>query len=209
VARLGIVITVCLIDHEQRLLHPVPEAGKDVGSPLPVDATLAGRVFMSTAALTARAAGRGGSPLWMPLPDGVDRLGVLKIDTVGSAVVDSAEFQDQCDMLAALLGHLVSIKMEYGPHLARTRRTRRMSVASELLWRLLPPLTFADDRFAVSAILEPCYTAGGDGYDYAVDGAPPSWRSATPPATACAPVWAPRWRCRRCAPLAPTATAST
>jgi len=168
VARLGIDITVYLIDHEQRLLHPVPEAGKDVGGPLPVDTTLAGRAFMATAALTSPA-GRDGSPLWMPLVDGVERLGILKIDAAGSAVADSTDFQAQCDMLAALLGHLVSIKMEYGPHLARTRRTRRMSVAAELLWRLLPPLTFADGRFAVSAILEPCYSAGGDGYDYAVD----------------------------------------
>jgi sigma-B regulation protein RsbU (phosphoserine phosphatase) len=168
VARLGIDITVYLIDHEQQQLHPVPEAGKDVGATLPVDTTLAGRAFTSTAAFTSPAA-RDGSPLWMPLLDGVDRLGVVKIDTAGSAVADSAKFQEQCDMLVALLGHLVSIKMEYGPHLARTRRTRRVSVASELLWRLLPPLTFANDRFTVSAILEPCYTAGGDGYDYAVD----------------------------------------
>ncbi|MEU4216409.1 PP2C family protein-serine/threonine phosphatase [Actinoplanes sp. NPDC026623] len=168
VAPLGIDITVYLIDHEQRLLHPVPEPGKDVGGPLPVDATLAGRAFMATAALTAPA-GQEEAPLWMPLVDGVERLGILRIDSAGSAVSDSAEFESQCDMLAALLGHLVAIKMEYGPHLARTRRTRRMSVASELLWRLLPPLTFADHRFTVSAILEPCYTAGGDGYDYAVD----------------------------------------
>lgn len=170
VAPLGIDITVYLIDHEQRLLHPVPEPGKDVGGPLAVDTTLAGRAFMATAARTGPGE-RNGSPLWTPLVDGVDRLGIVKIETVDRALVDSADFQVQCDMLSALLGHLVSIKMRYGPHLARTRRTQRMSVASELLWRLLPPLTFADDRFAVSAILEPCYTVGGDGFDYAVDGA--------------------------------------
>src|SRR3954465_4329174 len=55
VARLGIDITVYLIDHQQRMLRPVPEAGKDVGAPLPVDTSLAGRAFMATAALTGPA----------------------------------------------------------------------------------------------------------------------------------------------------------
>ncbi|GAA2846019.1 hypothetical protein Acy02nite_47770 [Actinoplanes cyaneus] len=168
-ARLGIDITVYLIDYEQRLLHPVPEPGKDVGGPLPVDATLAGRAFMTTAARATGPSGAGGSPLWMPLLDGSERLGVLRIDAQDNAVVDTPEFQAQCDMLAVLLGHLVAIKLQYGPHLDRTRRTRRMSAASELLWRLLPPLTYACERFIVSAIFEPCYTAGGDGFDYAVD----------------------------------------
>ena len=45
-----------------------------------------------------------------------------------------------------------------------------MSEASELLWRLLPPLTFASHRVVIAAVLEPCYEVGGDGFDYAVDG---------------------------------------
>jgi sigma-B regulation protein RsbU (phosphoserine phosphatase) len=124
---------------------------------------------MATQPVTAGTADAGRSPLWMPLLDGTERLGVLKIDTADGAVVGSAEFQAQCELLAALIGHLVVIKMQYGLNLARTRRTRRMSTASELLWRLLPPLTFACERFVVSAILEPCYEVGGDGFDYAVD----------------------------------------
>ena len=43
-----------------------------------------------------------------------------------------------------------------------------MSVASELLWHVLPPLTYACERFVISAVLEPCYQVGGDGFDYAV-----------------------------------------
>jgi serine phosphatase RsbU (regulator of sigma subunit) len=44
-----------------------------------------------------------------------------------------------------------------------------MSEASELVWRLLPPLTFAAHRVVIAAVLEPCYEVGGDGFDYAVD----------------------------------------
>jgi serine phosphatase RsbU (regulator of sigma subunit) len=46
-----------------------------------------------------------------------------------------------------------------------------MSEASELVWRLLPPLTFVSERVVVSAVLEPCYEVGADGFDYAVDDA--------------------------------------
>jgi serine phosphatase RsbU (regulator of sigma subunit) len=48
-----------------------------------------------------------------------------------------------------------------------------MSVAAELLMPSLPPSTASTDQLAVSALLEPCYDVGGDGYDYALDGACP------------------------------------
>ncbi|MFV2109311.1 PP2C family protein-serine/threonine phosphatase [Micromonospora sp. LOL_015] len=35
---------------------------------------------------------------------------------------------------------------------------------------MLPPLTAATQRITVSAVLEPCYDVGGDGFDYAIDG---------------------------------------
>jgi serine phosphatase RsbU (regulator of sigma subunit) len=44
-----------------------------------------------------------------------------------------------------------------------------MSVAAELQWTLLPPLTFATRGLVVAGVLEPCYTAGGDTFDYAVN----------------------------------------
>jgi serine phosphatase RsbU (regulator of sigma subunit) len=46
-----------------------------------------------------------------------------------------------------------------------------MTPAAELLWQLLPPLTFATDQIVISAVLEPCYDVGGDAFDYSVDGA--------------------------------------
>jgi serine phosphatase RsbU (regulator of sigma subunit) len=44
-----------------------------------------------------------------------------------------------------------------------------MSVASELLLRLVPPTTFACDDLVLSAVLEPTYDVGGDAFDYSVD----------------------------------------
>ena len=44
-----------------------------------------------------------------------------------------------------------------------------MTIASELLWQLAPPLVFATDRLVVAGMLEPCYDNGGDALDYAVN----------------------------------------
>ena len=44
-----------------------------------------------------------------------------------------------------------------------------MTIASELVWGLAPPLVFATDGLALAAMLEPCYDNGGDALDYAVN----------------------------------------
>ncbi len=44
-----------------------------------------------------------------------------------------------------------------------------MSVAAELAWRLLPPLTFGTEGLVISGVLAPVYQLGGDSFDYAVD----------------------------------------
>jgi hypothetical protein len=170
-AGLGLVMTLYLVDKEQRFLRPLPEPGKPLPEPLPVDRTLAGRAFTGVRAVSAGDASAGIDRLWLPLVDGSERLGVVEVISARPAVLGSREFQDQCDMFAALVGHMVAVKMPYGDHLMRIRRSRRMSEASELLWTLLPPLTFACERMVISAVLEPCYDVGGDGFDYAVDDA--------------------------------------
>jgi sigma-B regulation protein RsbU (phosphoserine phosphatase) len=57
-----------------------------------------------------------------------------------------------------------------GDFLLQARRVRSMSSGAELLSRLLPPLTVSSERLVFSAILEPRYDVGGDGFDYAFDG---------------------------------------
>ena len=48
--------------------------------------------------------------------------------------------------------------------------TRPMTIASELVWELVPPLVLAADDFVLAALLEPCYDIGGDAFDYALNG---------------------------------------
>lgn len=106
---------------------------------------------------------------WVPMVDGTDRLGLLEIVGPAGAGPGGREFLRHCELLAGLIGHLIATVSQRGDLIERTRRTRPMSTASELLGRLLTPLTSSTGRVVTSAILQPCYEVGGDGFDYAID----------------------------------------
>jgi hypothetical protein len=45
--------------------------------------------------------------------------------------------RERCELLAGLVGHLISTCEPRGDHLHQLRRSQPMSIASELLWQLL------------------------------------------------------------------------
>lgn len=169
-APMGLQTWIYLVDQEQRILRPAPRPDAALPDELAVDSTVAGRVFMSVEQVPLPATGTDPARLWLPLLDGTERLGVLEVIVRGDTPLDDPDLVAGCDLFSQLVGHLIATKIPYGDALLKVRRVRRMSEASELLWRLLPPLTFACRRAVVAAILEPCYEVGGDGFDYAADG---------------------------------------
>ena len=155
-------VTLYLADHEQRLLVPLPgKAGPD-RPPLPIDSTLAGLCFRRLEVQRSE----GGRRTWVPVLDGVERLGVLEIafDAGGEPADD-----EQLLAFAALIAETVMVKGAYGDLFHKARRRRPMSIAAEIAWNLVPPLTFGTDRLVISAVLAPAYDLGGDCFDYAVD----------------------------------------
>ncbi|WP_203935598.1 PP2C family protein-serine/threonine phosphatase [Planosporangium mesophilum] len=163
---LGVEFTMYLVDLEQRSLRAVPGATEPVPRSLPIDDGPAGQAFMMISPVSVPDRPRR---LWMPLQDGTERLGVLEVALPDWLDPDDPELREGVTLVAMLLGHLVAAKTEYGDILLKSRRSRRLSTASELLWRTVPRLTFATERMVISAVLEPCYEAGGDAFDYAVD----------------------------------------
>jgi phosphoserine phosphatase RsbU/P len=159
-SRLGVRTRIWMIDYEQTTLRPLPQPGP-VPDPLPVAGTLPGRVF----ARVRSTAADDGRRWWAPMVDGTDRLGVMEFAAEAGQILS----QRRCDLVAGLIGHLMVTTSNRGDLLERARRSRPMSTAAELLWQLLPPLTASYDRAVVSAVLQPCYEVGGDGFDYAVD----------------------------------------
>jgi phosphoserine phosphatase RsbU/P len=169
VSRLGLEITVYLVDYEQHRLWPLTERGKPTADPLSVDGTLAGRAFASVRTMAAGEAARP-DRLWVPMIDGSERLGVAEV-VLHEVPPDLADLREFCEALVGLVGHLLTVKLPYGDTLEQVRRTQPMTAAAELLLASLPPLTFSCHRLVISAVLEPSYDVGGDAYDYAVDGA--------------------------------------
>jgi hypothetical protein len=160
-------VVLYLIDYEQRTLVPCPGSQRGDLVPLSVAGTIAGRAFSTTSILRSSSEDGRGQRLWLPLLDGTERLGVVSMSFEEAAVSERTVMA--CERYAHLIAMLMVTKSPYGDVFDVTRRRRPMTIASELLWQLAPPLVFATDRLVVAGMLEPCYDNGGDALDYAVN----------------------------------------
>ncbi|MEU9201495.1 PP2C family protein-serine/threonine phosphatase [Streptomyces sp. NPDC048332] len=138
--------------------------GVDVPCELAVEGTVAGRAFQLGRISPASASTTG--QWWVPLLDGTERLGVLRVGMPGAEV----EADDDLDRLAGLVALLLGSKRGTSDLYSRLVRRRKMKVAAEMEWRLMPPRTFATDRLLISAVMEPAYQVSGDAFDYALSG---------------------------------------
>jgi hypothetical protein len=155
-------VTVYLVDHEQYVLVPLPQHSGDDAEPLSIEGSLAGRCFRQVELQNAE----DGRRVWVPLLDGMERLGVVELEFTDP---EQRAPDEQLHAFAALISELVLVKDAYGDLFARVRRRQPMSLAAEIAWRLLPPLTFGTDRLVIASVLAPAYQVGGDSFDYAVD----------------------------------------
>jgi len=155
-------VVVYLADQEQYVLVPVPTTSDGDRQPLNIDATLAGRCFRHVELQEAQ----GGREVWVPLLDGLERLGVVQLKFSDLTVRVDDEL---LHAFAAMVAEMVLVKDAYGDLFTLVRRRETMSLAGEIAWNLMPPLTFGTERVVVSCVLAPAYDVGGDSFDYAVD----------------------------------------
>ncbi|WP_229070213.1 PP2C family protein-serine/threonine phosphatase [Actinoplanes sp. DH11] len=156
-------MVVYLVDYDQRQLLPLRGHGAPARDPIAIDGTLPGRAFALTHTYETSDAQRR---LWVPLLDGTERLGLLEVVTDAG----SEQYRQHLSTVASLLAELIMTRRAYGDAIELTRRRMPMQLAAEVLWNLLPPLTFIGRDVAIAAVLEPCYDVGGDAFDYAVNG---------------------------------------
>ncbi|WP_341483224.1 PP2C family protein-serine/threonine phosphatase [Streptomyces tubbatahanensis] len=170
-ARVGLTdVKIYLVDLQQDLLtplapHPPPAGGEGLRpEEISVEGTVAGRAFQHGEVLPASPGDR--DHWWVPLVNGTDRLGVLRI------AAPDADEAAQLDMrrLAGLVALMVVSKRGLSDSYSRLVRRRRMDVATEMEWRLMPSRSFATESLMISALMEPAYEVSGDVYDYAFDG---------------------------------------
>ncbi|MCW2607110.1 MAG: protein serine/threonine phosphatase [Frankiales bacterium] len=157
-----------LIDYDQVALIALLAPHTPPREPLSVDGSLAGRAFRGVEILDSEAED-GDRRLWVPLLDGVERLGVLELVVPADTPLDD-ERRHAFSQLAHLLAELLVSSSSYTDHYEWVRRRQPMSLPAEMQHGLLPPLTFGTRRVVVSGLLAPAYEVGGDAFDYALNG---------------------------------------
>jgi len=156
--------TIYLVDHEQEVLTPAVPASDQLPT-LDVDTTVGGRAFQLERPFSVVSNEDESVSLWLPLLDSAERLGVLHL----CLPFLSDELLARCEDVASLVAELIVSKSNYGDSLPLTRRRREMTLAAELRWSQLPPLTFTAERVGIACVLEPAYEVAGDAFDYAVN----------------------------------------
>ena len=159
---------VYLADVQQDVLveFSPPEQGAS-SSVLHVEDSTAGRAYWSSTIIGEQGASAESRDwLWVPIVDGVERLGVLRLacDQATDDVLQASRW------LGSLVALVLVSKRPFNDTAARAARTREMTLAAEVQWALLPPLTFATDSLVITGALEPAYEIGGDAFDYGTAG---------------------------------------
>ncbi|MFJ7777227.1 PP2C family protein-serine/threonine phosphatase [Streptomyces yangpuensis] len=165
VARMGGRETQILLqDYGQQQLVPLPSGGVAAGEPQPIDRSEAGRCFLESRPVEVLTP--DGIRVHLPLLDGGDQVGVLAVTLDG---IDD-DTRRLLRRIAGLVADLLQTKNGYTDLFFRTRRREPMTVAAEIQWSLLPPLSMVMPHVAVAGVLEPAYAVAGDSFDYALNG---------------------------------------
>ncbi|MEV6569468.1 PP2C family protein-serine/threonine phosphatase [Streptomyces kronopolitis] len=156
-------VSVLLQDYEQLMLMPLPGEQLTVGECAPIEGSPAGTAFRSRTSVEVPQA--DGVRIYLPLLDGSDQVGVLVL-TLDTVVDDDRRLLHR---LAGLAAQVLATRNSYTDQFVQTRRREPMSVAAEIQWSLLPPLSMSTPQVAVAGMLEPAYKVAGDSFDYALN----------------------------------------
>ncbi|MFF1510389.1 PP2C family protein-serine/threonine phosphatase [Streptomyces sp. NPDC058326] len=148
-------------DLQQIRLVALPQPRGEGHRTLDVDTSLAGLAYRTQRVQRSR----DGGTAWLPMIDGVERLGVLMVK---AADLDDA-LLGRSETLAEIAALLVVSKSSHSDLLVEAERSRAMTVQAELLWAFLPPRTIGTADVTSSALLEPAYDIGGDTFDHTLD----------------------------------------
>lgn len=124
-----------------------------------IEGTMAGRSFAAEEIVTLA----DPPTVWIPLAEGSERMGVLEL----SHLEWSEERAAEAEAIVSVLVLMLTSKRRYTDIVLRSRRAQPLSIAAEIQWSLLPPLTCTSPYVSASGILEPAYSIGGDTFDYA------------------------------------------
>lgn len=111
---------------------------------------------------------------YLPVTTRGERTGVLRL----SCPPGDAERGRELAEVAALLGHELAAVRAGTDRYTVASRTRRLTLAAETQWDLLPGRSRIRPSFSLAGQLEPAYAVRGDSFDWSDDGErlAPGWR---------------------------------
>jgi serine phosphatase RsbU (regulator of sigma subunit) len=156
-------LTLLLADYGLTVLQPVTHL-PNTGEPVSAHEGPAGSAFTTQRPVVEVTADRRTSAVHLPVTVRGDRMGVLSVRLPASAA-DPATVLRLAD-IATALGHEIATAGRDTDLYVQARRTRRLTLAAEMQWQLLPGHGCARQEYVIGAHLEPAYAIGGDNFDW-------------------------------------------
>ena|GEM_PF-1121309 len=152
-------------------LPPADPASTDPASeglcaPVAAHNSAAGRAFGAQEPVAEPLAG-GLVRLHLPVTVRGERLGVLAVDLPGAE--GTRELVDELCEVAQVLGHELVVAERDTDLYRRARRLRRLTLAAEMQWQLLPGRSCSRSEFRLGAHLAPAYAACDGAVDWSAD----------------------------------------
>lgn len=104
-----------------------------------------------------------GTAGYLPVTARGERIGVLRVSPTPADAEMTAELAE----IATLLAHELQAAGAGTDRYAVATRTRRLTLAAEMQWELLPGRSRRGPSFDLAGQLEPAYTVRGDSFDWA------------------------------------------
>jgi phosphoserine phosphatase RsbU/P len=155
--------TVYVVEYDLSWLIPFKGSAPAM-EPLPIGGSVAGKAFAEGIPISA--ADNVARTWWLPLLNGMDRVGVLELRLAEDDERAAEHFSD----LASLVAQLIVTRSAVGDAVEMSRRLAPMRLEAEMQWKLLPPLSFATPRTSIAGSLVPAHEVAGDSFDYALNG---------------------------------------
>ncbi|MFI1722485.1 PP2C family protein-serine/threonine phosphatase [Streptomyces sp. NPDC020489] len=157
-------LTLLLADYGLSVLQPVTHLPR-TGPPVPAHDGPAGRAFNGqTPVVEVTDDASATNLVHLPITVRGDRLGVLTVRLPGNACTPTTVLR--LTDFATALGHEVTTASRDTDLYLQARRTRRLTLAAEMQWQLLPGRGCRRQEYVIGAHLEPAYAVGGDNFDW-------------------------------------------
>ncbi|MEU9391958.1 PP2C family protein-serine/threonine phosphatase [Streptomyces sp. NPDC048324] len=156
-------VTLLLADYGLTVLQPVTHL-PHTDAPVPADEGPAGSAFVNQKPVVEVLDEPSGQVVHLPITVRGDRMGVLSVRLPARTVAPETVLQ--LGDFATALGHEVTTAGRDTDLYLQARRTRRLTLAAEMQWQLLPGRGCSRPEYVIGAHLEPAYAIGGDNFDW-------------------------------------------